>query len=432
MLTQFLSRFLFIFSLFFLLGLVSAQDDFDQTYINEARTFKVEYNDEWLIDEEDEDFVVFFHEDEGIYVTLYDPAYVVFNSVKATNLSETAEELAKAFELESEPDLSSIDERRVALLEESDFTVIVVELGDEVFGMVVINPDDIDAPLFEAMFVTYDLLSEEEASTHPRSLEDSGKTWQEAIAELQELEVIGTGGSLVFNENYAFFSGQGSWFTSLARNSPFTDIVMAGELTFTPGNLDELEQCILSSRLIATATGTTTYLDVGITNQGDLVVFDANPRTETPLIAYRPLELDLTQKVNILYLAIGDTITVYVNGKLIVEDAIIEKRAGTYGISLIGKGADARCEGRNIWVYQSPVFEKGVCNISSTGAVNKRSGPGTNFDRAGQLAGGVNVKATAQGNDGSFTWWKLEDESWVREDVVTASGDCASLPTEES
>jgi hypothetical protein len=61
MLTQYLRRFLFIFSLFFLMTIVNAQDDFDQTYSNEAKTFKVGFNDEWVIDEEDEDLVVFFN-----------------------------------------------------------------------------------------------------------------------------------------------------------------------------------------------------------------------------------------------------------------------------------------------------------------------------------------------------------------------------------
>ncbi|MDQ7034111.1 MAG: hypothetical protein Q9P01_04550 [Anaerolineae bacterium] len=27
-----------------------------------------------------------------------------------------------------------------------------------------------------------------------------------------------------------------------------------------------------------------------------------------------------------------------------------------------------------------------------------------------------------------FRWWQLEDESWVREDVIIITGDCSNIP----
>lgn len=69
------------------------------------------------------------------------------------------------------------------------------------------------------------------------------------------------------------------------------------------------------------------------------------------------------------------------------------------------------------------------CVITARSTVNKRNGPGTNFDSPGQLTSGTSITGLLQteGTDG-FTWWQLDDESWVRSDVVGNSLDCFRLP----
>ncbi len=70
-----------------------------------------------------------------------------------------------------------------------------------------------------------------------------------------------------------------------------------------------------------------------------------------------------------------------------------------------------------------------TCTITSYGAVNRRTGPGTNFSRTGIMTYGQSAPATAQtiGTDG-YLWYQLDDGTFVRSDVVAATGDCASLP----
>ncbi len=70
-----------------------------------------------------------------------------------------------------------------------------------------------------------------------------------------------------------------------------------------------------------------------------------------------------------------------------------------------------------------------VCEVTAVNNVNRRTGPGTNFDRAGTLDAGETATAVAQaeGSDGQI-WWELEDGSFVREDTVEEAGDCDSLP----
>ncbi|MBN1284419.1 MAG: hypothetical protein JXB47_03395 [Anaerolineae bacterium] len=66
------------------------------------------------------------------------------------------------------------------------------------------------------------------------------------------------------------------------------------------------------------------------------------------------------------------------------------------------------------------------CDIGTDRVVNTRSRPGTNYNVAGQLAAGVTVQANGQaaGADG-YTWWRLTNGAWVRDDVVSAAADCA-------
>jgi WD40 repeat protein len=68
------------------------------------------------------------------------------------------------------------------------------------------------------------------------------------------------------------------------------------------------------------------------------------------------------------------------------------------------------------------------CTITAPSNANLRSGPGTNFDRAGTVSAGQTVEADGQatGADG-MTWYRLTDGTWVRSDVVNASVECANV-----
>lgn len=268
----------------------------------------------------------------------------------------------------------------------------------------------------------------------PQSLQHYDATWQEAVAELEKLGLIATGGNLIFRENRAFFSGQGNWFTPLAQRAPRTDVVMAGDLQYTssnPGGLFTTEFCALTARIVTENNTATKYLDVGVDKDGDVFYID---RYGDGLLSlhqgYETLDnFDFAVPHHYLILALDDHLTVFIDGKLVFENRRIEERAGTYGITLIGQGPQALCEATNIWAYEAPTFQPGVCAISAASTVNKRSGPGTNFDVAGQLATNVERHAQGQatGTDG-FIWWQLDDDTWVRNDVVQAGGDCRNIP----
>lgn len=175
----------------------------------------------------------------------------------------------------------------------------------------------------------------------------------DVIAELRSLGLVPKGGSLLFQEDRAFFSGQGNFFTPLARRSPNTNVVMAGELNFRVGNPDEYEQCSLTARIGTNSAGdATTYVDVALTNAGELGVIDRFSDKRDANIGVADGVYDISRPVHLLFVLMGDRINVFANGELALADFEVAERSGTYGISLIGKGPRAQCEGNNVWVYQ--------------------------------------------------------------------------------
>lgn len=89
--------------------------------------------------------------------------------------------------------------------------------------------------------------------------------------------------------------------------------------------------------------------------------------------------------------------------------------------------------GQAVYVYSLPAGTPSasapvICQITAPRIVNKRNGPGTNYSNVGQLAANQTVLADGQqeGTDG-FAWYRLLDDTWVREDIVTAADDCSRV-----
>lgn len=72
-----------------------------------------------------------------------------------------------------------------------------------------------------------------------------------------------------------------------------------------------------------------------------------------------------------------------------------------------------------------------VCRVENFGAdvnVNLRSGAGMDYAIQEQLIPGQIVNVIGQRDAGGYTWWKLENGLWVREDAVREIGDCQLAP----
>ncbi|MBN8620941.1 MAG: SH3 domain-containing protein, partial [Anaerolineae bacterium] len=80
-------------------------------------------------------------------------------------------------------------------------------------------------------------------------------------------------------------------------------------------------------------------------------------------------------------------------------------------------------------VIATPVVSEDTCIVVSDGIANMRKGPGTSYDPLGQLSPGQSfpVIGQAQGSTG-FTWYKMNNGAWVREDAVRLEGNCNAIP----
>jgi hypothetical protein len=80
------------------------------------------------------------------------------------------------------------------------------------------------------------------------------------------------------------------------------------------------------------------------------------------------------------------------------------------------------------WKGELTLWAAPECALQSEWQVNLREGPGTNYPVARLLNPGLAVVADGQTVAQAFTWWRLTDGNWVREDVVMASPGCQDLP----
>ncbi len=268
--------------------------------------------------------------------------------------------------------------------------------------------------------------SSSSSSDLPEEIDDYDGASEDVIDQLIDAGILGSGNAFLFGEDYTFIGASGSTFFPLGRGRNRTDVVLGGELTFNAQSSD-YEQCGLMLRLDDTRDPTEDFLIVGIDSDGDLFMRN-NSSSEDVIIDYVTLGLDVGDPHHLIMIARGETLAVYVNGELVLEDFEIYEERGIFGIGQFTDSLSSECTGRNIWVYDTPFFEPGVCNVLASGNVNKRSGPGTDTDRAGQMSSGETLQVEAQTEPGDgYIWYELEDGTYVREDIISLVGDCNDI-----
>ncbi len=410
---------------------LAAQVEYTETFIAIDGTWQFNYPDGWTIVSNEETSVTI--SDSQTALVFFRPT--VSEALNTENFSSMAESLSSMLQMtviNSEVFGERSNPYAVTTLDDEGENVyaVIQQLENKTFGVVLIVFSTVPT---EEEFERFTQIALTMKAVRPEALQINSYNMgrAEIIAELEAKGIIQRGGDRVFEEDYAFFSGQGSFFTPLAQNAPHTDLIMAGELTFSVGNPTIYESCTLISRVVTNEDGVTEqYLEFGIDNEGDAFYYDSrgldrdNPYEYTPIQSY-----NFDRPVHFIAIVKGNQLELYVDGRRLLSNNNLEVRTGTYGVALIGHGPLARCEGRNIWVYKIPGTAPGECQISSPNIVNKRTGPGTNFDINGQLETGTVTNAVGQARGASgFRWWLLEDGTWVREDVVEAKGDCNALP----
>jgi hypothetical protein len=185
-------------------------------------------------------------------------------------------------------------------------------------------------------------------------LDNYDGSYQEVIAELRERGVVPEGGSLIFQEDHAYLSGMGSYFTYLASNRPHTDVVLAVTLYFEPGDGEgNYVECGVSVRVNSDADGAYEYLDAAIDNQG--VVFAGDYRQGADgyadLFEVKFLTVVPSEPHHLIMIALDDRLTLYLDGQRVIDNEPVQSRSGAYGIWMATDIAQSLCEGTDIWAY---------------------------------------------------------------------------------
>ncbi|MCB9450027.1 MAG: SH3 domain-containing protein [Anaerolineaceae bacterium] len=259
--------------------------------------------------------------------------------------------------------------------------------------------------------------------------------WHDTIRELEEKSLIATGGGrLIFQEDYAFYEGAAARLRYMARTDPVTNLVLVGTMELTTEK-EEGVNCRFYGRVIEDSPD-------DADNQVDSRVAILLNSNHSVSIAIKhgaenysrtvTSEVDdsFVGQVDVLALMLNDRIHLYVNGKLVLQDVQTPVYPGIFGVGINSDDPEASCEIRDIWAYEATPLVPGECLAATTsGTVNQRSGPGTSYAVAGQLRTGETQRVTGQSSSGGgLKWYQLDNGAWMREDVVTLSGDCGGLP----
>jgi hypothetical protein len=400
---------------------VFAQAELTETYIQPGE-FAVKYPAGWRLEVDDQTGFVYLWGDE-VQLTLYSP--VVLAAYELDNYNpETLLGLLLALSDVSarDPQISALeggtairyrrdDTASSGLLIARLFRDGSVGLIDSFGGAQAL---DAHTGLIQHIAATFDL----PPIPAPASLTSAGASWPQTVVELEASGLIPVGGNLAFAEEYVFASGT-SLMQPLAQSLSLVDVVAGGSLRYRASANPVSESCGMMARVSADDNA----LEVGVASSGHLYASDSGG------VYLLEADLNTDEAQHVLFLALDERLLVYLNGRL-VADREIAAGSGHFGIRVQGSGPGATCEVTNMWAYRVPAIEPGLCEITAAGgAVNKRSGPGTQFEIAGVLDSGATLAAQTQasGPDG-LVWWQLADGTWVREDVVTEQGACRSLP----
>lgn len=268
-------------------------------------------------------------------------------------------------------------------------------------------------------------------------LETYASTPNEILDELENLGIVPSGAEEALSQTGLSFSGAEAQFSNFPNEADASNIVMGARLNFSP-QAESLEFCAMTTRTQRVESnrlenGTNivtirldTYVAMGVDSEGSIFTFEISDDAEINLSEQA---LDLTAPVNLLAVVIEDKLTLFVNGEAVIIDYELTLPNGSFAFLYSGTDEESACLAETFFAYTIANDLVGVCRVSTDSPVNRRDGAGTDFARVAQLLAGESLEAVGQtiGTDG-FTWWLLEDESWVRDDVVTTTGFCRRLP----
>lgn len=409
-----------------------AQDPLDETYTSEDDTFTFRYPSDWIL--QDEQALITLADsratiesfDNGeflpdhVIVFIYKPVWVEnFLQGSSTHTSHSGQEYAEAFmdainEPHSQPTAQDLGNRSViqSRIENGSYDGLFIAFNiaeDSFVGFLAATAKDefeTFEPTVMAIAESLDYLAAETADTNSTA---SAATF------------VSPDGLLTFDYPSDWIADQSEENDALigtSENALSGDVLPAGE-----------------GRIIVLTPASTEYLVTQIDPSIEFASADLYSIMEPMMLVYytggsflsEPEETTIGGKPAVSFSTVGQndqeiSIMVLDSGENNILTAIL----------MTAPGKSDQYQPAFLQVAESLSYatdDTTTCAVSVGNTVNKRSGPGTDFDVAGQLTASDSYNANGQttGADG-YVWWRLTDNSWVRSDVVITTGECSSLP----
>jgi hypothetical protein len=312
----------------------------------------------------------------------------------------------------------------------------LIEMEGGNYGLVLaLTPqDDLEVliPLAVTVLATYDTLTEADIvrANMPITpvpqirLSNYAEDSPRIITELELLGMITPGSQLVYQTAMLEMKGKGTGFNRPEPDIMLDDMLLMGELWFTPTTTDELESCGMLARV---APDLSQYLEIGLDNTGEFYYFDTFGTSLTDIFSASIARIaDFQQSVYIIIIVRDERLIVFLNGVPVANNVRVQQRGGSFGVLMRAKTAETNCQFRNVRVYEL----SGTCSVVAEIDLNVRQGPGLAFESVGFMEVGATRLATAYhfNTFEDLRWWQLDDRVWVREDVVAEVGGCNALP----
>lgn len=350
------------------LSMAAAQEELTETYVSEEYNLSFQYPEDWTVSEDDNvEAVILLSERIGI--AFFGPDNMDENLAEF----ETAEELIIGAADNAgrnlnfdKSEVEEINDRELFIMpytdrDDREGLFVTVDLSDGRPALITVtsqgtNLRGSDEATALAIIATLDYADAAEPVSRdivfPDRLEDFDRSPSRAVGELQDAGVLPEDGEVVFEED-TFLVDESTVFT-FAQEDEFTNVVMAGMVTFSAGNTDE-ELCSMYARLTVNEEErrVDTYLRVSFSSDGQLVVVDRFGDGEDEFNAETfTLDLDLEDAHHLMIVAAEENIRIYVDGELIVDDFQVEDvNEGFFGFGMFTERSRSECEVEEFWGY---------------------------------------------------------------------------------
>jgi hypothetical protein len=179
--------------------------------------------------------------------------------------------------------------------------------------------------------------------------EDEGA---DAIAELERLELIPEGGTLLLNEPLLFSALESGILVDEESASEYSEFVMAGLISLRPIEEGDFVFCGLITFVTGNTDDPSAFLMVGPTSEDEIIVLESHASDPEPHFIRRESPVDFYAPNHVLYIIRDQKVTVFVNGEALIENWPIsfEPEQTVY----TGTNMERGCVMTGVWTYGLP------------------------------------------------------------------------------